>query len=109
MKILVNGIAGDVLVEVSKDRKCAASIDIISITEAPYRLARLSFGDSGNPDTDVEIDFTFEQLMELMQTVMLGYNKLETELAEYNRLEEEKAKEKEKKKHQRQVAHYGSC
>jgi len=106
MKILVNDKEMNVLVKVPKDRKCAASIDIVDT------LARLSFGDLDTPEVDVEVDFTLEQLTELMQVVALGYHKLEAEIAEHTaRLlkETEKAERAEARKRQRQIAHYGSC
>ena len=106
MKILVDGKESNVLVKVSKDRKCAASIDIVDTTEAP--LAKLSFGDLDNPEVDVEVDFTFEQLTELMQTVMLGYNELEMAIKSLDAKEKAK-KEAAKEKRHRQTAHMGSC
>ncbi len=51
----------DIKVKVPTERKCAASID----WNGSYTKAILSFGDRETPDTDVEIEFTVEQLANL--------------------------------------------
>ena len=51
----------DIIVKVSTERKCAASVDWTK----KYTKAILSFGDKETPETDVEIEFTPEQLEQL--------------------------------------------
>lgn len=50
----------DIKVKVPSKRKCSASIDVID-----RNLALLSFGDLETPETDVEVEFTLDQLKEL--------------------------------------------
>ena len=51
----------DILVRVPTKRKCAASID----WKEKFTKAILSFGDKETPNTDVDVEFTPQQLEEL--------------------------------------------
>jgi hypothetical protein len=57
----------EILVRVSKERICAASLDWEEDTPEGHWL--LSFGNIGSPNTDVEIEFTEMQLGKLKETV----------------------------------------
>ena len=51
----------EIKVLVPSNRKCPASVD----WNDDFTKATLSFGDLGTPGTDVEVEFTVEQLGEL--------------------------------------------
>lgn len=110
MKMFVDFKKVTMLVKIPNDRKCAASIDIITDTMG-VPLAVLSFGDLDAPETDVEVQFTLEQLAELLQVVALGYNQLEAVVTEHNtKLQEaEEAKKKAKREARPIRRHMGSC
>lgn len=89
----------DILVEVSKNRKCPASLD----WQGDHWI--LSFGDLNKPNTDVEIEMAPKQLAELHSTI----HSAEAEL--HRRIEAEReAREKAKKaKDKAPTIHVGSC
>lgn len=58
----------DILVKVSRERICSASIDWQKgLSEDGFFI--MSFGDLDRPDQDVEIEFTEAQLTELQMTI----------------------------------------
>ena len=59
----------DILVRVSKKRKCSASIDWEKEIDPKDSHFIMSFGDLSRPDQDVEIEFTEAQLEELQETI----------------------------------------
>ena len=80
----------------SRERKCSASIDVINVGN---RISRLSFGDLDKPETDVEVDFTYEQLLELRNVTQKAVKDMEAVI-------EEQAKKLERESPKK---HYGSC
>ena len=59
----------DILVRVSRKRKCSASIDWEKEINPKDSHFIMSFGDLTRPDQDVEIEFTEAQLAELQMTI----------------------------------------
>jgi len=101
----------NILVTVSEDRKCSASIDSKTASaNMGNPIWILSFGDLDKPDTDVEVNFTIKQLKELKKTIdesIERFNKSHEEF-EKKRLEKEKERIKEKERVKREY-HFGSC
>lgn len=90
----------DILVKVSTKRKCAASIDVINAAD---KTVRLSFGDLETPETDVEVDFTLDQLRELNAVSTKALTDLEQAIEERARMLERIERDKKRREH------YGSC
>ena len=64
----------DILVHVSRKRKCSASIDWQKeYPEGGFFI--MSFGDLRRPDQDVEVEFTEAQLNELQMTIRTAQEK----------------------------------
>lgn len=59
----------DILVRVSRKRKCSASIDWQKELVPKDGFFIMSFGDLTRPNQDVEIEFTEAQLTELQMTI----------------------------------------
>lgn len=95
----------EILVSVSKNRKCAASIDFISI---PSQSVELSFGDSDTPG-NVIVEFTIAQLKELVKISAEALQDLITETEKLRKQEEAWEKKKAKMTEAEKRRHYGSC
>ncbi len=89
----------NILVKVPKQRKCSASIDVLSYSDG---LSMLSFGDLETPQTDVEVEFTYLQLKDLKEVVANAIKDLKKGYEEYK-----KAQEKAISRRGRE--HHGSC
>jgi uncharacterized damage-inducible protein DinB len=102
----------NILVTVSEDRKCSASIDGKLVNyHSNNPIWILSFGDLDKPDTDVEVKFTIKQLKELKETIDKSIERFDSFQKE---LEEKRSKERtllaEKRKERREGEyHFGSC
>lgn len=102
----------NILVTVSEDRKCSASIDSKTATgNMNNPIWILSFGDLDKPDTDVEVKFTIKQLKELKETIdksIEQFNEFQRELEEKRSKERTLLAEKRKEKREGEY-HFGSC